>query len=113
MDYDTAFKQLKNALVDAPVLAIPDFGAVFVVKTNASDIAVGAVLIQHDQVVVFMPKVLNSAQNNYQTMDSKLFTIVLPCKKWHPYLDFKKAVVLIDHKPLIGIDTAPNSNKII
>ena len=111
MDCDTAFNQLKHALVHAPVLAIPDFDANFVVETDASDMAVGAVLMQHNWLVAFISKALNSAQRNYHSIDGELLAIVLVCKRWSPYLDGKKTVVLIDHKPLIRIHTAPNLNK--
>ena len=90
---------------------MPDFDANFVVETDASDVAVGAVLMQHDRPVAFMSKALNSAQHNYHTTDCELLAIVLACKRWHPYLDGKKTVVLTDHKPLIGLYTAPNLNK--
>ena len=90
---------------------MPDSDANFIVETNASNVAVCAVLMQHNWPVAFLSKALNSAQCNYHTTDHKLLAIMLACKRWHPYLDGKKTVVLIDHKPLIGIHTAPNLNK--
>ena len=60
---------------------MPDFDANFVVETDASDVAVGAVLMQHDRPVAFMSKALNSAQRNYHTTDRELLAIVLACKR--------------------------------
>lgn len=40
----TAFESLKTALISAPVLSLPDFTAPFIVQTNASGFAMGAVL---------------------------------------------------------------------
>ena len=88
-----------------------DANADFVVETDASDIVVGAVLMQHDRPVAFMSKALNSAQYNYHTTNCELLAIVLACKRWRPYLDGKKTIVLTDHKPLIGLHTAPDLNK--
>ena len=48
IDCDTAFKQLNHALVYGTVLAMPGFDAGFVAETDTSDVAVGAILIQHD-----------------------------------------------------------------
>ena len=90
---------------------MPDFDANFVIEIDASNVAVGVVLIQHDQPIAFMSKALNSTQHNYHTIDRELLAIVLACKRWHPCLDSKKTIVLMDHKPLIGIHTAPKLNK--
>ena len=110
-NYDTVLKQFKYALVHAPVLAIPNFDTNFVVETDASDIAICAVLIQHDQSVALISKALSSAQCNYHTMYCKLLAVVIACKKWHPYLDGKKTKVVTVYKPLRGTYTAPYLNK--
>ena len=90
MDCDTIFKQLKHALVHDPILTIPSFDASFIVKTNATDMAVGAVLMQYNWPVAFMSKVLNPAQQNYHTKDCKLLAIIFTYRRWHPYMVVKR-----------------------
>jgi hypothetical protein len=45
-DHEQAFQTLKQALVVAPVLALPIFSRPFILETNACDQDIGAVLIQ-------------------------------------------------------------------
>jgi len=52
----TAFEQLKLALINAPVLAIPDFSKQFVRETDASDVGFRAVLLQDNHLVAYLSK---------------------------------------------------------
>lgn len=65
-DAAEAFQNLKNALTAAPVLALPDFSAPFVVETNASSAGMGAFLMQGGHPLAyfskqFCPRLLNSS----------------------------------------------------
>jgi hypothetical protein len=54
------FDYLKGALADAKTLKIRDFNVLFEVITNASDFALGAILIQVGRPVAYKSRVLNA-----------------------------------------------------
>lgn len=61
-EQQNAFDTLKNKLITAPVLKYPDFNAEFIVTTDASDFAIGAVLSQgavsRDQPIAYASRIL-------------------------------------------------------
>ena len=64
-----AFKSLKKALIEVPVLSYPRFDAnapMFVLQTDASSVGLGAVLEQYGSVIAYGSRALNSAEKYYR-----------------------------------------------
>ena len=99
-----AFAESKARLASSVPLAHPDPGAVVALTTDASDVAVGAVLSQGpDQAPLgFFSKKLSPAERKYSAFDKELLAIYLSIKHFRPYLDGRHFPVFTDHKPLCG-----------
>ena len=105
---EQAVKSLKEAITTAPVLQIADPNKPFTITTDASGIAVGAVLEQEAEdkcmhPVAFTSQKLRPEQRHYEVRDLELLAIVHALKTWRPYLLGQKVRVLTDHIPLESI----------
>ena len=87
-----------------PVLQYPAFTKPFVLTTDASGFAVGAILSQgtigQDKPISFASRTLNQAEQNYSTVEKELTAIVWACRYFRPYLLGKHFTIVTDHKPL-------------
>jgi hypothetical protein len=63
------FDYLKAALTSADTFKIPDFSKPFQLITDASDFALGGILLQEDHAIAYESRILNSAENNYHITD--------------------------------------------
>ncbi|GJX64110.1 transposon ty3-G gag-pol polyprotein [Tanacetum coccineum] len=85
-DYQTAFEQLKQAMVSAPVLRLPDFDKEFTLETYTSGVGLGAVLLQEGHPIAFLRKTLSSKHQLMSTYEKEFLAIVYALKKWRGYL---------------------------
>jgi len=98
-----AFDNVKQALVSAPILAIPDPSRPYVLETDASGIALGAVLSQaseSDSVrpVSFMSRKLNVHEARYPAHELELLAVHDALMKWrHLLAGGPKVKVLTDN----------------
>ena len=100
-----AFNRLKLALTTAPVLKLPDFDRQFVVTTDASDAAVGAILEQDFgnglQPVAFASRKLNDVEMRYSAYERELLGIVWALAQWKHYCRGPHTVIIqTDYAPL-------------
>ncbi|CAI7733187.1 unnamed protein product [Closterium sp. NIES-53] len=107
----TAFSSIKAALTSAPVLTVADPSRPYFIWTDASDVAVGAILCQDHghgmQPLAFESRKLQPAECNYATHDRELLAIVHAIKTWRCYVELQPVTVYTDHRPLQHLKTQP------
>jgi len=90
-----------------PILQYSDFTKPFVLTTDASEFAVGAILSQgkigEDKPVAFPSRTLNQTEQKYSTIENELTAIVWACKHFRPYFLGRTFTIVTDHKPLTWI----------
>jgi hypothetical protein len=95
-----SFDALKQALITAPVLALPDFSKSFTIETDASDKGIGAVLMQNGHPIAYLSKALGIKAQAISTYEKECMAILLAVNKWKPYLQHKEFTILTDHRGL-------------
>ena len=95
-----SFEQLKEMLVEAPVLTQPTSGKEYTLYSDASGIGLGCVLMQNDKLVAYASRQLKSHEQNYPTHDLELVAVVFALKIWRHYLYGEKCIIYKDHKSL-------------
>jgi hypothetical protein len=109
-EVDKSFKFLKKKVTEAPILALLDFDKVFKVDCDASDVGIGAILIQAGRQIAFFSEKLNEVRNNYSTYDVELYAIVKALRHWRHYLVLKYFVLFTDHITLKYVNTQKKLN---
>jgi hypothetical protein len=91
---------LKEKIAEQPILVLPDFGKMFQVRCDASEVAIGAVLSQDNRHVAYFSEKLNDAKRKYSTYDKEFYAIIQFLKKWRHYLVSKEFVLYRDNQAL-------------
>ena len=113
---ESSFRALKVAIATAPILRLPDFERQFIITTDASDVAIGAILEQDFglglQPIAFSSRKLNSTEIRYSAYERELLGIVWAIGQWKHYFQTNHPIVIqTDHAPLrhLPSQTAVNS----
>jgi hypothetical protein len=96
---------LKQRLVTAPVLCLPDIQKDFQVSCDASRQGLGNVLMQDGRIVSYASRQLKNLEKNYPAHDLELASVVHALKVWRHYLMGKHCDVFTEHKSLKFIFT--------
>ena len=72
-----AFDEMKAIICADAINAYPDYSIPFHLYTDASDLQLGAALIQKNKPIAYHCKKLTEAQRNYTTTEKDLLAIVI------------------------------------
>ena len=102
-----AFETLKQKLVTPPILAYPDFTRPFILQTDASDQAIGAVLSQEregqEHVISYWSRRLDKSERNYSTIEREALAAISALKEFYPYVYGFPCRLVTDHNPLTAL----------
>lgn len=99
-----AFDELKGALVSAPILRQADENLPYAIRTDASNYALGAVLLQgegpDERPVEYASRLLTPAERNYSTTEREALAVVWAVNKFRGYVEDAEITVSTDHQAL-------------
>ena len=109
-NHEDAFNLAKNLIASATALRYYDPALPVTLQVDASEDAIGGVLLQNDQPVCFTSHRLNNTEKNYAQIEKECLAIVSCMEKWHQYLYGKHDITVhTDHQPLETIFKKPLS----
>jgi hypothetical protein len=103
-----AFSEVKNALVNAPILSCPNFSYPFTLQCDASDVGIGAVLTQNidgkEQVICYLSRALLPAEQRYSTTEKECLSVIYAIERLRCYLEGTRFTVVTDHYSLLWLN---------
>jgi len=104
---EKAFEELKRRFIEELVLAVPDLDKKIQMEVDVSDYTTGGMLSMEGEdnlwrLVVFLSKLLNEMERNYEIHDKEMLAIIRGLKAWKHLLKGVqfKFEIWTDHKNL-------------
>ncbi|ROT76751.1 hypothetical protein C7M84_004650 [Penaeus vannamei] len=102
------------ATIAAPLNDLVKKNAPNRVKTDASDVGLGAVLLQEDadvkMPVAYASRKLSDAEKKYSVVERECLAVVWATKKFYRYLYGQQFYLETDHRPITYLDSAKTLN---
>ena len=102
-----AFECSKDAILSCATLTYYDDEKPCIIQVDASNISVGATLIQEDKVIEYHSCALTSTQQCYSNIERKAYALVNGVEHFHHYIFGKPFEVHTDHQPLVQLSIKP------
>ena len=102
-----AFECSKEAILSCATLMYYDDEKPYTIQVDASNVGVGATLIQEDKVIEYHSCALTSTQQCYSNIKREAYALVNGVEHFHHYIFGKPFEVHTDHQPLVQLSIKP------
>ena len=107
--------RLKQELLKAPVLELPNLSHDFCLQTDASSVGIGAVLFNinpngKESIFQYASRALTEAERKYSTVERECLAVFVYMEHFRQFLLAKKFTLRVDQKSLIWLHTMQNSS---
>ena len=105
---DKAFKEAKEKLVSASILAHYDLSKKLKLTADASAYGISAVLSHmfangRERQIAYASTIMSKAEQQYAQIDKEALGLMFGVQHFHQYLYGRKFVLVTEHKPLLSI----------
>ena len=112
-DCEESFVALKTLMCEQVILTPPAMEGEFIIMTDASDVGIGAVLLQkqgghHIAILEFASRKFSPAERRWDTREREAFAVRWAVERFHDYVQMGNVTVYTDHESLRWMD---NSDK--
>ncbi|GFW43493.1 retrovirus-related Pol polyprotein from transposon 297 [Trichonephila clavipes] len=91
-------------LMTSPILKQSDGSKPFTIRTDASNYALGTVLLQgsgpDEHVIEYASRLMIPAERNYSTTEREALAVVWVLEKFRGYIENQQIFLASDHQPL-------------
>ena len=112
--HEHAYRSLKAALARRPILRLADLSRQFILRTDASDVGIGAALCQRFDDGIFpisyASRKLLERERRYSVMEKECLALVWAIKKFDIFLHGQEFILQTDHQPLTYLNQAKFAN---
>ena len=111
-----SFEKLKEEICKKPILRMPDEKKEFVLRTDASNVSIGAVLMQEFDgklhPIAYQSRKLVNAELRYATVEKECLASVWGIQKFERYLYGRHFILETDHQPLKCLQRQPSNPRL-
>ena len=101
--YDADFQHVKDAVISDTTLRYFGPSLPVIIQVDASQVGLGAALLQNNKLIAFTSKALTETDCHYANIEREMLAVIFRAERFKTYVYGRSFTIESDHKPLESI----------